>query len=236
MKDVHKKIIAIIIILTVIFGVLGFSILVYDWPDEVSLYVHGRGHNNDITIIGNTWCAKEIYVYYNRIDGSPDCKFIFYTTSSPQFAISLNNKQLYNVIDGGTYHETESIRLTSQYSLRKPILVVSPLGEKDCFFENDVFTLKWRCVERDYFAQEDFLIKYYNVDKVLSLNWTIPEGFNLSIDESWIASNFPEATTSYNDWYMLKGFLLNYDEPWRDVDVDLWYKPDTFETHIEMRT
>ena len=201
--------------------------------DEVSLYVHSIPDNNIITIIGDTTSEKEILIYYERNDGSADCEFNFYILQTPSYVISLNGKQLFPVTNKSPWI-LEKIRLTHLYELEKAILVVSTWGEKDCFFETDTFTLAWECTERNYYDHKDFSVRYYNIDKVRSLNWSVPMGFNLSIDEPWLMGHFVESTTSHNGWYMLRGYLSNYDEPWRDVDVDLWYKPDTFETHIEV--
>lgn len=250
MKDVRKRIIIVIIMIVAIFSVAGFAIWISNdgWPEgELELYVHSIPDNDIITVIGDTVGEKELMIYYNRNKGSADREFLFFVRTTPQFIISLNDKQLHPVTDtllplGLLYKNpwVEHIRLTHLYEVKHATLTVSPLGEKDCFFENETFALDWGCTGHtassiDYYDHKNFLIRYYNVDKVRSLNWNVSEGFNLSIDESWLKSHFVDATTSCNGWYILKGHLSNYDEPWKDVDVDLWYKPDTIETitHIE---
>lgn len=231
MKEKTKILLGIFGI-AVIIMVLSFFLLVSSSEGEILLEVDCIG-KDIFTVIGNTTDERTIYVYYNLNKGSADCKFNFYILQNPQFIISLNDKQLYPVIAGTEW--IEYIRLTRLHEIKKATLVVSPWGEKDCFFETDTFTLAWSCV-RGYRDHKDFLIRYYNVDKVGSLNWTVPMGFNLSIDDVWLMGHFVEATTSYNGWYTLRGHLSSYNEPWKDVDVDLWFKPDTFETHIEGKT
>jgi hypothetical protein len=235
MKDRNKKImvVALVIITVVSIGVI------INWATnaeaEASLYVISNDGNTVFTFVGDDECEKHLIIYYDKCEGGADNEFIFYITDdeapAPSFKVYTSDL---NILAGSddVHSNGEVIRLPYIDWIEAMPISVSINNEIEEYFEETIFILRWRNIEGGHDGHQPFLIRYYNIDKVTSLNWGVPDGFNLTLNNDWIEDNYVDATTNHSGWYMLKGRIDNDMKPWRSTNVDLWFNPDQNETHM----
>lgn len=232
----------IIIVLSVvaIFALGGIAIWVTYTGEEVetksSVDIYSNDGNTVFTLVGDGECEKDLLIYYNnRPEGDADNEYIFYIADddapSSSFMVYTSELTVLAGIDN-PHSNAEVIRLPYIDYVEKMPLSVSINNESEEYFEKSNFVLSWRNMKGGPDNLQVFLIRYYNIDKISSLNWSVPEGFNLTFDNDWIERNYVDATTNQHGWYMLKGYINNDIEPWRSTDVDLWFNPDQNETHM----
>jgi len=238
MKDRNKKIVvvALVIITVVSIGVIINWATNAEEEAESSVGIYSNDGNTVFTLVGDGECEKDLMIYYNnRCEEDADNEYVFYIADDdwPPSSFMVYTSEL-TVLAGidNPHSNAEVIRLPYIDWVEAMHLRVSINNEIEKYFEEGIFTLSWRNMEGGPDGHQPFLIRYYNIDKVTSLNWSVPEGFNLTFDNDWVEDNYADATTNHSGWYMLKGRIINDIEPWRSTDVDLWFNPDQNETHM----